>query len=88
MTPPPHVPHSSLDDFIESYICWREACDAVASAYELWLRAPAHERCVAFAAYQAALEREDRAAHRHRDLQRRLTTEAPQPDPRVDAPSN
>jgi hypothetical protein len=88
MTPSPRAPQSSIDDFIESYVCWREACDAVASAYALWLRSPAHERRVAFAAYQAALEQEDRAAHGHRNVQRRLAAEVPHPDPRVDALSN
>ena len=56
---------SSIDDFIETYVCWREACDAVAAAYAQWLRAPQAERPVAFAAYQAALEREDLAARAH-----------------------
>jgi hypothetical protein len=61
-----HVRPSSIDDFIETYVCWREACDAVWMGYAQWLRAPQPERAVAFAAYEAALDREDLAAHAHR----------------------
>jgi hypothetical protein len=63
---------SPTDDFIESYVSWREACHAVAAAYLRWTRSPRHDRRVAFAAYQAALEREDRAADAHRVAQIRL----------------
>jgi hypothetical protein len=67
---------SSVDHFIESYVGWREACEDVSMAYAGWLRAPRSERALAFAGYQAALEREDLAAHAHREVQRGLETHA------------
>jgi hypothetical protein len=66
MTQSVRVRPSSIDDFIETYVCWREACDLVWVAYGRWLRAPQGERAPAFAAYQAELEREDLAARAHR----------------------
>jgi hypothetical protein len=46
-----------------SYASWREASDGVAEAYRSWAAAPRGERFLAHAAYLAALEREQRAAH-------------------------
>jgi hypothetical protein len=73
MSKRPELALSPTDAFIESYVCWREACDAVASAYAQWMRSPRPERRLAFAAYRAALEREDRAADAHRRTQLALT---------------
>ena len=69
------LPAAVLDDFIASYVCWREACDAVAHAYSRWCVAAAGERDLAFAAYHAALDREGHASDVHRDVQRRLGAE-------------
>jgi hypothetical protein len=63
---------ASIDQFIETYVCWREACHGVWTAYERWLRAPRRDRRLAAAAYDAALEREARAAVDHADVQERL----------------
>jgi hypothetical protein len=54
--------HRLVDEAIERYVDWREACAAVRDAYELWTRAPAHERPLSFAAYRAALDQEEAAA--------------------------
>jgi hypothetical protein len=51
-----------VDEAIERYIDWREACGAVQHAYEQWSHAPACERALSFAAYRAALDREEAAA--------------------------
>src|SRR4051812_50215235 len=75
-TPPmprslPHLPDEQqklrtlADKFIESWVCWREACEAVHSAYARWQQCEAVERGLAFDCYRAALDREDQAAHVH-----------------------
>jgi hypothetical protein len=50
-----------VDRMIELYCDWRTGCWDVRAAYERFLEAPASERAVAFAAYMAALDREESA---------------------------
>jgi hypothetical protein len=45
----------------DAYIDWREESSAVSRAYNSWRDAPLGERAAAFAAYIAALDREQRA---------------------------
>ena len=54
---------SLVGRMIGSWVCWREACEDVRSAYARWWQCnkPA-QRDQAFASYCAALEREDQAA--------------------------
>jgi hypothetical protein len=47
-----------VDRMIELYCDWRTDCAEVRLAYERFLEAPASDRPVAFAAYVAALDRE------------------------------
>jgi hypothetical protein len=48
-----------LDDkFLESYVSWREEAATVQTAYDQWQTGEA----LAFAAYHAALDREEQAA--------------------------
>jgi hypothetical protein len=67
----PHFPdeqqtlRSLVDKFIESWVCWREACEAVHSAYARWQQCEAAQRGLAFEGYWAALDREDQAAQVH-----------------------
>jgi hypothetical protein len=67
----PHSPNEQqtlrplVDKFIESWVRWRESCEAVHSAYARWQQCEASERGLAFEAYRAALDREDQAAHVH-----------------------
>ena len=56
---------SLVDQFIESWVCWREACEAVDSAYARWQQCEAAQRGLAFEGYRAALDREDQAAQVH-----------------------
>ena len=56
---------SLTDEFIESWVCWREACADVHGAYERWQRCEPARRELAFAGYRAALDREDQAARVH-----------------------
>jgi hypothetical protein len=51
-----------LDEALERYIDWREACAAVRAAYAQWSHASAQEGGLWFAAYNAALDREASAA--------------------------
>ena len=47
---------------VDAYVDWREEGAAVWHAYERWTCAPRAEALFAFAAYEAALDREERAA--------------------------
>ena len=51
-----------VDEVIESYVCWREACAGVVFAYDTWQRARYGERKLHGAAHGAALDREQHAA--------------------------
>jgi hypothetical protein len=53
---------SLADEFLDSWVSWREACEDVRSAYEHWGTCEASQRPLAFASYHAALDREDQAA--------------------------
>jgi hypothetical protein len=70
--PGAHVPRWLADDVVESYICWREESAFVQTAYEHWEGADDLEQPEAFAAYQAALDREQQAAHVFRRRSERL----------------
>ena len=50
------------DEFLESYVSWREEAGAVQRAYDRWQAAEETDEVLAFAAYQAALDREEQAA--------------------------
>jgi hypothetical protein len=54
-----------VDGAMAAYTQWREECAAVRAAYRRWIRAGAAERPYAFADYNAALDREERAARRY-----------------------
>ena len=47
---------------------WIGECVEVEAAYRSWLRAPLCERAAAYAAYRAALEREEHACSIYREL--------------------
>lgn len=67
----PHLPdeqqtsRSAVDKFTESRVCWREACEAVRSAYAGWQHCEPAQRGLAFEGYRAALDREEQAAQVH-----------------------
>jgi hypothetical protein len=52
-------------DFLDSYVRWREACEEVRAAYERAGKAEWPDRGLAFAAFLAALDREEHAARLH-----------------------
>ena len=49
-----------VDDLIDDYVSWREACGAVAASYENWRCAKRQDQALAFSAYVAALNREEK----------------------------
>ena len=59
-------------EFVECYIRWREECTAVREAYGRWTDAEHDAEPFAYAAYVAALEREERAADVYRDCADRM----------------
>jgi hypothetical protein len=63
-----------VDEFVDSYVCWREECDGVRAAYEDWERSEPQDRALAFVVYRAALDREECAARTHREWTERLAT--------------
>jgi len=62
----------TIDEFVESYACWREESAGVRSAYEHWRSVDAGDRVLAFAAYVAALDREERAARDYGECAERV----------------
>jgi hypothetical protein len=56
-----------VDRLIELYCDWRTSCAEVQAAYERFLDASACDRGVAFAAYRAALDREQSACELYAD---------------------
>lgn len=61
----------------DAYVAWREACAAARDAYEAWTCARAGDAPLAFAAYRAALDREERAADVYADLVMRVAVGTP-----------
>jgi hypothetical protein len=59
--PSPHQ-GQAVDDAILAYVEWREECTEVWSTYAWWASAPAEDAPRAYAAYRAALDREEAAA--------------------------
>ena len=55
-----------IDAVLDGYGAWREENAAAETAYRNWLRAGRGERGLAFAAYSAALDREELAAADYR----------------------
>jgi hypothetical protein len=62
-----------LDEAIESYVEWREECATVEAAYRCWSSQRSTERTTSFAAYTAALDREECAARVYADAVGRVT---------------
>jgi hypothetical protein len=62
-----------FDEFLNSYVSWRDACDNVWETYRRWAECKREDRPFAFVAYRAALDREDHAARMHSDRAQRLS---------------
>jgi hypothetical protein len=59
--PPPWL----VDEFVDSWVRWREACEDVRRTYDWWGACASAQRPAAFASYRAALDREEDAAWMH-----------------------
>jgi hypothetical protein len=68
----------SLDDLVDDYVSWREACGVLSDAYTHWQRAGRQERKLAFSEYVAALNCEEEAAMVYQHAVERLATTAPE----------
>ena len=64
------------DEVIETYVSWREACVAVEWTYAEWCRTPRDDRRLAHALHVSALDREECAAHAHREAVERVGRES------------
>jgi hypothetical protein len=56
------APRRLVDEAMDRYVEWREASAEVGEAYGRWSNAPGGQGAVSFAAYTAALDREEWAA--------------------------
>jgi hypothetical protein len=61
-----------IDEAMERYVEWREECAFVEDAYATWSSAPPEAAELPFAAYGAALDREQSAASVYRRALDRL----------------
>jgi hypothetical protein len=57
-----------VDELIHAYAEWREQCTAVRDTYYHWTLAPAEQAPLAAAAYEAALDCEERASQVYAEL--------------------
>jgi hypothetical protein len=67
------IPPKQIDDLIDVYVDWREACLALNDAYERWSSVRVAERESAFAEYRAALNCEEEASAAYADRLNRAT---------------
>ena len=51
-----------VDEMMDDYVSWRDACAAVAVSYENWKCSARPDKRLAFSVYVAALDREEQAA--------------------------
>jgi hypothetical protein len=71
-----------VDDMVDAYAQWRHECAAVQVTYNLWSDAAAEDELLAFGAYEAALDEEERAAQEYADLVQRVLSSVPLDDGR------
>ena len=64
------------DELIGLYCDWRTRCEDVRASYERFSSAPRAERALTFAAFEAALDREESAAETYAAHVRRLAIAA------------
>jgi hypothetical protein len=64
-----------VDEAIDAYVEWREECLFLVDAYNRWSSEADRDRRLAFAAYRAALDREQQACSVYKSRCDRLTRE-------------
>jgi hypothetical protein len=70
---------------MDVYADWREETSALEDAYERWSSAPEADRALAFAAYKAALDREEQASIVYRNHLRRISSPEARVPPQASA---
>jgi hypothetical protein len=63
-----------VDDMMDDYVSWRDACAAVAVSYENWKCSDRPDSRLAFSVYVAALDREEQAAAAYRQAVAQVAT--------------
>ena len=63
-----------VDDMMDDYVSWRNACAAAAASYENWTCSGRADNKRAFSAYVAALDREEQAATAYRRAVEQVAT--------------
>jgi hypothetical protein len=79
-----------VDEMMEAYVDWHEACLVASDAYRSWSSATGLDASVAFGRYVTALDREELAAAIYAGLVRRvgrLVTSDQNPAGTLDAPA-
>jgi hypothetical protein len=66
-----------IDELMDMYVEWREACIALREAYEHWSSVRVAERKLAFATYEAALDWEEQASAIYADRINQVARELP-----------
>jgi hypothetical protein len=61
-----------MDDMVDAYAEWRDACAAVQAADDLWRNAAAQDELLAFGGCEAALDKEERLSQVYADLLQRV----------------
>jgi hypothetical protein len=72
-----------VDELVQAYVDWREACARVDAAYRSWASDPAPGDRVTFGVYLAALDEEEQAAESYAGLVRRAERMPGSKDPPV-----
>jgi hypothetical protein len=65
---PEPMRHRLMDDVMDAYLAWHEACASVEAAYQGWTCAREPAATCAFWGYRAALDREERASDVYAEL--------------------
>jgi hypothetical protein len=63
-----------VNDMMDDYVSWRDACAAVAVSYEDWKCSDRRDKELAFSVYVAALDREEQAATAYERAVEQVTT--------------
>jgi hypothetical protein len=68
----PVIGRQDLDDLVDDYVSWREACAVVSAAYDNWKCVGREDQRLAFSEYIAALNCEEAAAALYQQAVERL----------------
>src|SRR3954449_400199 len=71
------VRRRAIDDLMDCYVVWREACYAVDLAYQRWVGATPDEGGSFYSGYVAALDREELASLTYAEHISRFTPDRP-----------